>query len=179
MKSSIQVVLFSILFLSTAYLFYRQFSQSNDLVYVDSARLLIGYKGMTDARSVFQQKAVVWRANVDTLISEIQNDIKKFEKESAGMTAKERDLSRQLLQTKQQQVADYQKATNDKATQEDNQMTKEVLDEVNLFIKDYGKKKGLRIILAATDYGNIAYAKEGIDITDEILEGLNKKYEGR
>jgi outer membrane protein len=116
---------------------------------------------------------------VDTLISEIQNDIKKFEKESAGMTAKERDLSRQLLQTKQQQVADYQKATNDKATQEDNQMTKEVLDEVNLFIKDYGKKKGLRIILAATDYGNIAYAKEGIDITDEILEGLNKKYEGR
>jgi len=179
MKSSIQVVLFSILFLSTAYLFYRQFSQSNDLVYVDSARLLNGYKGMTDARSVFQQKAVVWRANVDTLISEIQNDIKKFEKESAGMTAKERDLSRQLLQTKQQQVADYQKATNDKATQEDNQMTKEVLDEVNLFIKDYGKKKGLRIILAATDYGNIAYAKEGIDITDEILEGLNKKYEGR
>lgn len=179
MKSSIHVVLFSILFLSTSYLFYRQFSQSNDLVYVDSARLLNGYKGMTDARATFQQKAVVWRANVDTLINEIQNDIKKFEKESAGMTAKERDLTRQLLQTKQQQLADYQKATNEKATQEDNQMTKQVLDEVNLFIKDYGKKKGLRIILAATDYGNIAYAKEGIDITDEILEGLNKKYEGR
>lgn len=179
MRITWQGILFSILILSNSFLLFQHFFQSNDLVYVDSARLLNGYKGMTDARAVFQQKAVVWRANVDTLINEIQNDIKKFEKESAGMTAKERDLSRQLLQTKQQQLADYQKATSEKATQEDNQMTKQVLDEVNLFIKDYGKKKGLRIILAATDYGNIAYAKDGIDITEEILAGLNKKYEGR
>ncbi|MBK8291416.1 MAG: hypothetical protein IPK96_11270 [Flammeovirgaceae bacterium] len=39
-------------------------------------------------------------------------------------------------------MATYQKATSEKATQEDNQILRQVLEEVNLFIKDYGKKKG-------------------------------------
>jgi len=160
------------------YLLFNQLT-SKDLVFVDSSKLINNYKGMMDARKAYQQKAVVWQANVDTLVNEIQNDLKKFEKENAQMTPKERELTRQLLQNKQQQLADYQKATQQQAAQEDGQMTKQVVDEINQYIKDYGKRNKLKIILAATDYGNIAYAEEGIDITDEILEGLNKKYEGR
>jgi len=171
-------VLVSLLFIFDILLLYNQLNHK-DLVFVDSARLINGYKGMTDARKVYQQKAIIWQANVDTLINEIQNDIKKFEKENVQMTAKERELTRQLLQNKQQQLAEYQKATQEKAAQEDGQMTKQVVDEINQYIKDYGKSNGLKIILAATDYGNIAYAQDGIDITDEILEGLNKKYDGR
>lgn len=95
------------------------------------------------------------------------------------MTVKERDLTRQLLQNKQQQLADYQKATQENAANEDGKMTKQVIDEVNQYIKNYGQQNGLRIILAATEYGNIAYAEDGIDITEEILDGLNKKYKGQ
>jgi outer membrane protein len=173
----INILLFPLLTLNV-YLLYNQLTQ-NDLVFVDSAKLINNYKGMADARKAYQQKAVVWQANVDTLVSEIQNDLKKFEKENARMTVKERDLTRQLLQNKQKQLADYQNATREKAAQEDRQMTKGVVNEINQYIKEYGKRNKLKIILATTDYGNIAYAQEGIDITDEILEGLNKKYEGR
>jgi outer membrane protein len=173
------VALFAILFPSNAYLLFQHFSNSQEIVYVDSSKLLNGYQGMLDARKAYQQKALVWQANIDTLVNEIQNDLKKFEKEMPRMTVKERDLTRQLLQNKQQQLADYQKATQENAANEDGKMTKQVIDEVNQYIKGYGKKKGLKIILAATDYGNIAYAEEGIDITDEILEGLNKKYKGQ
>jgi outer membrane protein len=179
MKSLWLIAILSLLIISNTYLLYAHFSGSNQLVYVDSTKLLNNYKGMTDARKVYQQKAVLWKANIDTLIVEIQNDLKKYEKESSGMSAKERDLSRQLIQNKQQQLGDYQKATNEKAAQEDTQLTKQVLDEINQYIKEYGKNHKLRIILAATDYGNIAYAEEGIDITDEILAGLNKKYAGQ
>ncbi|QLH32799.1 MAG: hypothetical protein HWD62_10570 [Cyclobacteriaceae bacterium] len=45
-----------------------------------------GYQGMLDARKAYQQKALVWQANIDTLVNEIQNDLKKFEKEMARMT---------------------------------------------------------------------------------------------
>ena len=179
MRTPWLVALLSLLFLSNAYLLQQHFSTSREIVYVDSSKLLNGYQGMVDARKAYQQKALVWQANIDTLVNEIQNDLKKFEKEMARMTVKERDLTRQLLQNKQQQLADYQKATQENAANEDGKMTKQVIDEVNQYIKDYGKKKGLKIILAATDYGNIAYAEEGIDITDEILEGLNKKYKGQ
>lgn len=179
MRTSLHVTLIGVLFISNAYLLFQHFTDpSQEIVFVESSKLLNGYQGMLDARKVYKQKAIVWQANIDTLVNEIQNDLKKFEKEMARMTVKERDLTRQLLQNKQQQLADYQKATQENAANEDGKMTKLVIDEVNQYIKDYGRKKGLRIILAATEYGNIAYAEEGIDITEEILEGLNKKYKG-
>ena len=154
-------------------------TKEQKLLYVDSAKLVNGYKGMEVARKEYQKKTAAWKANIDTLMNEVQQEIVKFEKESQKMTAKERDLSKQLIQTKQQQFADYQKAINQKAGQEDSQMTKKVLDEINAYIKEYGKNHNCKIILAATDYGNIAYADEGLDITEAVLEGLNKKYSGQ
>ena len=170
--SIINLILFS---LAVTWLIVRQ----EKLVYVDSAKLLNGYKGMQAARQEYQKKATSWKANVDTLTKELQASIMKYEKEAAKMTAKEKSLTQELLKSKQKQLMDYQQAMNTKAQQEDGQMTSQVVTQVNAFLKKYGKKKGYRIILAATDYGNIAYAEEGLDITEDVLVGLNAEYEGK
>jgi outer membrane protein len=59
---------------------------------------------------------------------------------------------------------------------EDQELTNKVLDTVNDYLKRYGKEKGYRIILAATQYGNIVYAQDGIDITEEVMKGLNDEF---
>lgn len=149
------------------------------IVYVDSNKLVNGYQGMIDARKVYQQKATGWKANIDTLANEVQQQIFKYEKESSNMTVKERELSQELIRTKQKQLAEYQQALNNQAQQEDSKMTSDVLTQVNSYLKKYGEQKGYTIILAATEYGNLAYADEALDITTEVLEGLNKEYAGQ
>lgn len=156
------------------------FSLSNTkLVYVDSNKLINGYQGMIDARAVYQKKASSWKANVDTLSSEVQRKIMDYEKESARMTAKEKQLSQELIKTKQKQLYDYQQAMSTQARQEDDKMTGEVITQINTYIKKYGESHNYKVILAATDYGNLAYADESLDITDEVLQGLNKEYKGQ
>lgn len=155
------------------------FFRHQQMVYVDSAKLMNGYKGMQDARAAYQQKAGAWKANIDTLASEVQKQIFTYEKESPRMSAKERQLSQELIRTKQKQFADYQQAMNSQAQQEDAKMTSEVVTQVNAFLKKYGEANGYKIILAATEYGNIAYADESLDITEKVLEGLNKEYAGK
>ncbi|HEY9045500.1 MAG TPA: OmpH family outer membrane protein, partial [Ohtaekwangia sp.] len=100
-----------------------------------------------------------------------QQQIFKYEKESKSMTAKERQLSQELIRSKQKQFADYQQAMNTQAQQEDAKMTQEVVTQINAYLKKYGEAKGYKIILAATQYGNLAYADEGLDITDECWKG--------
>ena len=78
------------------------------IVYVDSNKLVNGFQGMVDARKVYQQKAMSWKANIDTLANEVQQQIFKYEKESSNMTVKERELSQELIRTKQKQLAEYQ-----------------------------------------------------------------------
>lgn len=177
MNKTVQAALFAVIIIAVGFLLYKEYSRER-IVYIDSAQLVNGYLGMKEARNSYQQKSVTWKANIDTLMQEVQRSIQMHEKEMSGMTQKERELSEELIKTKQKQLRDYQRAIQEKAQQEDTQMTTLVLEEVNTFLKEYGKKNNYRIIMAATEYGNLAYADEGLDITDDVLEELNKRYRG-
>ncbi len=147
-----------------------------ELAFVYSSKLINGYKGMEAARKDFEAKAVVWKANIDSLASEVNRQIMAYEKDNAKMSSKERVLSQELIKAKQSQLAQYQQAMQAKAREEDSKMTKAVLERINAYIATYGKEKGITVILAATDYGNIAYADSKLDLTEEVLEGLNNEF---
>ncbi len=95
------------------------------------------------------------------------------------MTAKEQALARELIETNRQQFLNYQEAVSDMAARRDQEMTHAVLEEVNGYLAEYAKKHGHAIILAATTYGNVAYANQEVDITGEVLKGLNKSHGGQ
>ncbi len=160
------------------FLGYRSYKQPT-IVYVDSNQLINNYKGMQIARKLYQQKSAAWKANIDTLTIDVQKEILRHEKQSAKMTSKERELSQELIRTKQKQLKEYQLALNEQARQEDSKLTAGVIAEINAFIRKYGEGKGYTIVMAATEYGNIAYADQGLNITDEVLQGLNREYSGQ
>lgn len=66
--------------------------------------------------------------------SEVQQLIFKYEKESASLTIKERQLNQELICHKQKQVADYKQAINTQAQQEDARMTSDVVTQVIMAI---------------------------------------------
>ena len=173
----IQLMVIILLFIGLGTMLYLHISNEK-IAYVDSTKLVNSYQGMIDARAQYQQKSTVWKANIDTLTMEVRKAIADYDQNKATMTEKEKKINQELIRTKQKQLADYQQALNEKAGLEDSQMTTKVLNEINTYLKKYGDKNGYKAILVATQYGNIAYADEGMDITEVILEGLNKQYNG-
>jgi len=150
---------------------------NNDkIAYVDSAKILNEYKGSLDAKKAYQSKAKVWQANIDTLTSEVRASIQKYEKSLATLSKNEQDLSKQLIRSKQRQLADYQHGIQENAKQEDGKLTQNVVAQVNAYLTKYGKKHNYKMILIANQSGTIAYAREGLDITTDVLEGLNADY---
>ncbi len=167
-----------LLLLGVIGLYYLNLSSHSKLVYVNSAQLINQYQGMIDARQEYQKKSIAWKSNVDTLGAEVQKAIQDFEKESSRLSKREKELSQELIKTKQEQLISYQKAIQEQAQQEDLAMTQAVISEINNYLAEYGQEHSYQIILAATDAGNIAYAQESIDITQEVLTGLNNRYQG-
>ncbi len=148
-----------------------------EIVYVDSMKLITNFKGAKVAKDAYEKKIAVWKANIDTLTMETNREIAKHEKEKKGMSAREQKLSEQLIGTKQQQLESYRQATAENASKEDQEITGKVFKEINDFLKQYGEKKGYEFIMAATNVGNIVFAKKGNDITDEVLEKMNAEYQ--
>jgi len=148
---------------------------STKVAYVDSGKLLSGYKAMIEARKEFDKKQTAWQANIDTLTRDVQDAIKKYEKTAALGTDKEKQLAKELISSRQKQLYDYQGAIKQNAGQEEQRLTQNVLSTVNTYLLRYGKKHGYKMILIAAN-GNIAYADNDMDITDRIVEDLNKEY---
>jgi outer membrane protein len=150
--------------------------RSDKIAYVDTNVLMQKYEGMKLARLEYEQKAKVWQANSDTLVKEWEAELKNYEKDRAKMSAKERQLKEELLRNKQQQINNYRQATQAKAKEEEQRLTQTVINKVNEYITEYGKKHGYKYVLGANGSGNLLYADKKNDITDVILEGLNKEY---
>jgi outer membrane protein len=156
-------------------LLYTFVFSSTRVAYVDSGKLLNGYKAMVEARKEFEKKQSAWQSNIDTLTRDVQDAIKKYEKSAALGTDKEKSLARELITSRQKQLYDYQNAIKQNAGQEEQRLTQDVLSTVNTYLLRYGKKHGYKMILVAAN-GNIAYADNDMDITDKIVEDLNKEY---
>jgi outer membrane protein len=156
-------------------LLYTFVFSSSKIAYVDSSKLLTGYKAMVEARAAFEKKQATWQSNIDTLTRDVQDAIKKYEKTAASGNETEKKLAKEIINGKQKQLYDYQAALRQNAGQEEQRLTQNVLATVNAYLLRYGKKQGYKLILIASN-GNIAYASPDMDITDKVVEDLNKEY---
>lgn len=166
------VTITAVLFL-IAYIF---FLRNDKIAYVDSVKILNEYKGALSAKKGYEDKTRVWQANIDTLAMGVQDAIRKHERSLAGMSPREQQLSKELIGNKQKQLEDYQRAIQENARQEDGKLTQTVVAQINSFLKEYGKKNNYKFILIANQSGTIAYAREGLDITEKVITDLNADY---
>lgn len=151
----------------------------SDLVYVDINKLVEGYDRTAKEREAFNKKTATLKANVDSLMVNWQNELKDYEKERSSMTRKELELKQELLQNKQQQINNYQQAIQKQIQEEDQKMTQTVINDINAYVKEYGKENRYPIIFGAGGNGNIMYAEDASDLTETILEELNANYNGK
>lgn len=158
-----------------AALFSMQLSHKDKVAYVDNLKLIEKYKGMDEARKLIEKNTQQLKNNVDTLASEFEQSMKNYEQQRAkGMSEKEMRLNEELLQNKQKQFMQYRDASQKKIKEEENKITGEVLSKLNNIIKEYGKKQNYKIIFGANTSGNIVYADNVLDITDEVIEVVNE-----
>lgn len=150
---------------------------SSELVYVDVNKLIQGYTKSKTAKAQFDKKASMMKANVDSLVGKWQNELKIYEKERGSMSPREIKLKEELLSNKQQQINGYQEAIQKQIQEEDQKITQSVINDINDYIKEYGQNHGYKMIFGASGSGNIMYADESTDLTEEVLKGLNKQYE--
>lgn len=153
----LKLLLVAIIFISTI-----ACSSSMRSSYVNPNKLLQSYHGATAQHELFKAKAQNWQQRVDSLSAELQ----ALRKAPATTRA-----------TKEQQLLRYRDAVQQQAQQENQRLTQAVLAEINAYLKQYGKDKGYTFIFGATESGNIVYAADGTDITEDVLKGLNAQYD--
>ena len=151
------------------------------IVYFNLDRVLDEYDMANDLRSVAETKINSINQEVNRRGSKLEKDIKTFQdKINKGlMTQSVAEIQGKKLQDQQNSFQQYAAQKQQEIAEEQQVMMNQIADAIKTFIDQYNAEKGYAMIL--TTQGEImpapvACADPELDITDEILEGLNAAY---
>jgi len=96
--------------------------------------------------------------------------IKTSKKEDVALNSKF-EFQRQNFVEKQHQLEE------DNANMK-NEFNTQILNQLNQYVKDYGKENNYKFILGAEGNGSLMYGAESEDLTKEIITYINNKYSG-
>lgn len=140
---------------------------TNDkIAYVESTRLFQEYNGAKKERERLEAKSNEFKLRIDTLNREVQESIIQFD-------GQDNTSSKSVVLLKQKQLEEYRKNVQLTLQEEEAQAMTKIAEELNSFLKAYGKRHRYKFILIANPSGTIAYAQEGTNITDDVINELN------
>ncbi|OEK09138.1 hypothetical protein A8C32_10410 [Flavivirga aquatica] len=142
---------------------YLRFNNKEEIVYVNNVRLFNGFNMTKDIKTTEETKINKQAKELDLLYVKLKS-----------LTEEEQSLNKNL----QQQIAYKSKALQELQDNYTHNLSQNVWKRLNDYIKEYAKTRSFKIIVGTSGNGNVMFAEESIDITNEILEFSNKKYEG-
>ncbi|MDR3492794.1 MAG: OmpH family outer membrane protein [Gammaproteobacteria bacterium] len=101
----------------------------------------------------------------------LQDEVDKFNKESATMTPKDRDAMDKKLADEKASFLKDAGAFQKQVSEEQNKAMQSILGELNKIISDMAKQNGYSLVL---DSQAVVYASDATDITKLVAKDFNK-----
>ncbi len=151
-------------------------SCTQKIAYVDVEELMKGYDETKSMESDLKAKQDKLKFSLDSLALGFQQKVDDYQKKAGSMSAPSRQQLEQKLMQEQQQIQGQQQ----QASQMLQKLSQESFDalskKVDSFVAEYAKDNGYKIILGTNGKGTVMYGDEDLNVTEQVLEKLNKAY---
>ena len=150
----------------------------SDIAYVDIDSLIAHYDMYTDLSAEFETKAKKIEGELTSKKRRLEKEVRDYqEKASNGlMTRSQMAQTEEQLQAKMQSYEQSSQKTLAELDEEQQVMTNQVIYSIMNYIKEYNSNLRYKMILSTTGSGPVLDADPALNITSEILNGLNQRY---
>lgn len=119
------------------------------------------------------------------LEAELNNKSRDFEKQATDfqdkvqkglVTRSQAQQMQQDLAGKEQELYRLRDELRGQLAEEEQVKLRQIHQSITEYLEDFNKEKGLHIILSSTFGGPLLYGHPALDITREVIKGINEKY---
>jgi outer membrane protein len=185
------LILNIILLLAVGYLFFAQFSGTEEspevseeafglagplhIVYVNTDTLLAKYDYFRQQQESLAQKEREATSGLQSRSQALEREIAEAQRkaQSGLMAPKDIQQMQQNLSVKQQQLLQDQQRLNQELMQESQLLQEELQLKIDDLLTDLRAENGYDFVLSYGPGGNVLMVNEELDITDIVLERLN------
>ena len=144
------------------FLLFYFFKLNKEIVYVDTAKLFDGFVMTKEMKRVGEKEFNSRKLVLDNLYSNLQ---------SPTISASEKkELMQQLIQGKEELEQFNQTFATEQTTK--------IWSRIKSYTAEFSKDKNYQLVVGSDNKQAVLFADEKIDVTNDLLIYLNKKYEG-
>ena len=190
---NLSLILNAILILAVGYLYIAEFTDNDDaddavnssgmsasdlsIAYVNSDTLLSKYSYYEEVSKTLEEKGQKLQQEYTRRAEGLQKQIEDYQRTMTNMTIAQARAVEEDLGNKRQNLMQYQESINQQLYQEQAKITQDLYEKVAAFLKTYGEDHGLQVVLTYTPGSGVWYANEELNITEQVVEGLNTEHE--
>ena len=149
------------------------------IAYVDIDTLLISYSLWIELNEEMIRKEESVRATLNEKAKSLQSEYEEFERKlnnNAFATRERAEAEQKRILKKREELEEISERLTNELAIENNKNSVLFRDSINAYIRDYNKEHGYNIILSRIG-DNILYIDNAMNITQEIVDGLNARHE--
>ncbi|MBQ8500762.1 MAG: OmpH family outer membrane protein [Bacteroides sp.] len=149
------------------------------IAYVEMDTLLTKYNFCIDLNEQIVKKSENVRLTLNKKATDLQKQQQDFQNKVQNQAYATQERAQQEYNRIMKLEQDLQELSNKLQAElatEQAKNSQALSDSIKSFIKEYNKVKGYNLILSNTGFDNLLYADDAMNITQEILDGLNARY---
>lgn len=149
------------------------------IAYVEIDSLLTKYRFCNDLNGMMIKKEENIRTTLNEKAKDLDNEMREFNRklQNNGFASRERAEQENLrISQKQRDLQQLQEKLTNELQAENQKNNLQLRDSINSFLKIYNKTKGYSLIISNSGLDNLLYADPAYNITQEIVDGLNARY---
>lgn len=152
-------------------------AQGISVAYVEVDSIMTQYTFAKDYAALLKKKMQRIQSTLQSRGMALQREAAEFQqKMQAGQMTQEQAQQKQAsLQKQQQQLQNLQESLTNEYQKQQDAYNDALHDSIQNFLKSYNKDLGYTYILSKSG-DNILFADKSLDITDDVIKGLNKRY---
>ena len=191
----LSIVLFSILFvgLGILYFFYltgsrkdktteeqseKPVSTASGIAFVEIDSIIFNFEMYYDKRDELMDKQQKAETELNSKASQYERNARDFqEKVNKGLVtrATAAEMEQDLLQ-QQQDLMNLRDNLQTDLIEEEQVMNSQIIEYITSFLEENKSEYNYQYILGKSFRGQVLYGDSALDITQEVLDALNKKY---
>lgn len=148
-----------------------------NIAYVNSDSLLDNYLYFKNKKTELEEKQSRIKNELKNESAKLQSEVEDYQQKAATMNEQERRKLEEQLTMKQQNLMQKKDDLVSKLDDEQNKTNEGLYNKLTSYMKEYNKDKNYSFILGFQRGGGILFANDSLNITKDIVQGLNHAYE--
>ncbi len=143
-----------------SYMVWLTFLSAPEVVYVDNVKLFDGFYMTKEMKKIGESQFNFQKSKIDSLYTKIQ---------------KSNPAEQQVLMKEYVALKGNLEQFNRQFAYEE---TQKIWERLNSYINEFSAEKKYKLIIGSEKKGDVLYADEEVNITNELVNYVNSKYEG-